>query len=359
MPNIRRSSLAMELFVDIGERSYPIIIEKGLFSKLGVEVRKYYKEKKIFILTDVNVDSYYGEEVVKVLEETGFQVEKLVLLPGENTKSFNTLPVIYNKMLEFKLTRSDLLITLGGGVIGDLGGFVAATYLRGIDFIQCPTTLLAQVDSSVGGKVGVDLFQGKNLIGNFYHPKAVLIDPKVLDTLEHRYFKDGMAEVIKYGCIKDEELFKRLKGYSGKLEIIHSIEEIIYRCCDIKRQFVEKDERDKGERMILNFGHTIGHGIEQFYNYQRYSHGEAVAIGMYEITKRSEALGITKKGTAEEIKAILINQGLPYEMDMEIHKIIESITLDKKNFSDTLKVILLKNIGSPIIFNTSIEFFKN
>ena len=347
----------MELKVDLGERSYPILIEKGLLNRLGTEIKKVYTGKKIFVLTDHNVNRYYGKKVVKELEDLEYEVKLLSLTPGEATKSFYTLPTVYNELLDFRLTRSDLIITLGGGVIGDLGGFVASTFLRGVDFIQIPTSLLAQVDSSVGGKVAVDLEKGKNLVGSFYQPKAVFIDPEVLNTLEDKFFIDGMAEVIKYGCIKDKALFEFLLGLKSKSETINSIDKIIHRCCYIKSKVVENDEKDTGERMLLNFGHTLGHAIEQYYNYTTYSHGEAVAIGMYEITKISEAKGISKVGTAELIKDILVQYGLPYEMDIKIEDILVGIKVDKKNLGKSLNLILLKNIGESKIYKTTEEFF--
>ncbi|GAB6168059.1 3-dehydroquinate synthase [Clostridium carnis] len=348
----------MKLTVDLKENSYDIIIEKGLISRIGKEVKKVFSGNKIFILTDKNVDKFYGENLETNLIKEGFKVKKLILNPGEETKSFNTLPFIYNELLDFKITRSDLIITLGGGVIGDLGGFVASTFLRGIDFIQFPTSLLAQVDSSVGGKVGVDLEKGKNLVGSFYHPKAVFIDPNVLNTLSDRFFNDGMAEVIKYGLIKDKKLFYKLKSYENKEEVINNIEKIIHNCCTIKKIVVEKDEKDKGERMLLNFGHTIGHAIEQYFNYKKYTHGEGVAIGMFEITKISEELKLTNKGTSEEIKDLLIKYNLPYKMDIDISEILSTIALDKKNLDNNLNVILLKEIGESYIYKTNVEFFR-
>lgn len=348
----------MNLKVNLGEKSYDINIEKGLFTEIAKEVKSVYSGRKIFILTDNNVNKYYGDKIQNNLIEAGFEVEKLVLKAGEATKAFETLPKVYDSMLDFKITRSDLLIALGGGVIGDLAGFVAATFLRGISFIQCPTSLLAQVDSSVGGKVAVDLKKGKNLIGAFYHPKKVIIDPLVLDTLEDRYFRDGMAEVIKYGCIKDKNFFEFLESLKTKEEVMNNIEYIIHNCCNIKRIVVENDEFDKGERMLLNFGHTIGHGIEQYYNYETYSHGEGVAIGMYEITKLSEEKGISPKGTSQKIKNILIQYGLPYKSEIDLDKILDAIMLDKKNLGSILNIILLKNIGESIIYKTNIEFFK-
>lgn len=346
----------MELIVDLKERSYPIIIEKGLIDKISEKVKNVYKGKKIFILTDENVNKYYGKKVVSALSEY-FDVKLVSLKAGEETKNFNTLPMVYNELLDFNLTRSDLIITLGGGVIGDLGGFVASSYLRGIDFIQVPTSLLAQVDSSVGGKVAVDLERGKNLVGSFYHPKAVLIDPEVLNTLDNRFFIDGMAEVIKYGCIKDKMFFEFLYEMENNSDVIDNMERVIHKCCDIKRIVVESDEKDKGERMLLNFGHTLGHAIEQYYNYTKYTHGEAVAIGMYEITKISEAKGLTVKGTAERIKEILIKYNLPYKMDVNIEDILDTINLDKKKLGKSLNLIILKEIGNSEIYKTTTEFF--
>jgi len=339
----------MKLTVDLSHSSYDIIIQKGLLNYLSKEISEVFKGKKIFILTDKNVDKFYGDRVFKELSDFGYDTNKLVLEAGEETKSFFTLPKIYDELLNFKLTRSDLIITLGGGVIGDLGGFVASTYLRGIPFIQVPTTLLAQVDSSVGGKVGIDLDRGKNLVGSFYHPKKVIIDPEVLKSLSDRVFNDGMAEVIKYGCIKDKEFFDKLMKYKDKEEVMNNIEYIIHNCCKIKKEVVEKDEKDTGERMLLNFGHTIGHAIEKYYKYNKYTHGEAVAIGMYEITKISEASFETEKGTADIIKNILIKYNLPYKLDIALNEIKETISLDKKNINNKLNLIFLNKVGESKI----------
>ena len=348
----------MELKVDLKDRSYPIIIEKGLINRVSEEIRKVYKGKKIFIITDDNVNKYYGGKISEELKKNDFEVKLLALKPGEETKNFNTLPIVYNELLDFNLTRSDLIIALGGGVIGDLAGFVASTYLRGVDFVQIPTSLLAQVDSSVGGKVAVDLDRGKNLVGSFYHPKCVLIDPEVLNTLDNRFFIDGMAEVIKYGCIKDKQFFDYLEKMENSQQLINNMEVVIHKCCDIKRQVVENDEKDKGERMLLNFGHTLGHAIEQYYNYTKYSHGEGVAIGMYVISKISEEKGLTKKGTSQRIKDILVKYNLPYELDVNIEETLEAINLDKKKLGNDLNVIILKEIGNSEIYKTTAEFFK-
>lgn len=348
----------MELKVDLKDKSYQIIIEKGLINRVSEEISRVYKGKKIFIITDDNVNKYYGGKISEELKKNGFEVNLLSLKPGEETKNFNTLPIVYDELLDFKLTRSGLIIALGGGVIGDLAGFVASTYLRGIDFVQIPTSLLAQVDSSVGGKVAVDLDRGKNLVGSFYHPKCVLIDPEVLNTLDNRFFIDGMAEVIKYGCIKDKQFFDYLEKMGNKKQLINNMELVIHKCCDIKRQVVENDEKDRGERMLLNFGHTLGHAIEQYYNYTKYSHGEGVAIGMYVISKISEEKGLTKKGTSQRIKDILVKYNLPYELDVNIEETLEAINLDKKKLGNDLNVIILKEIGNSEIYKTTAEFFN-
>lgn len=348
-----------KLVVNLGERSYPLLIEKGLLDRVGEKIRNIYHGIKIVIVTDEHVNNYYGNKIEENLKQFQYEVYRIVLPPGEETKSFQMLTEIYNQFLDCKLTRSDLIVALGGGVIGDIAGFAASTYLRGVPYVQIPTSLLSQVDSSVGGKVAVDLARGKNLVGSFYHPKLVLIDPNVLDTLEDRFFWDGMAEVIKYGCIKDVALFNELKGYQTKEQVMENIEQIIYRCCEIKKDIVEQDERDTGERMLLNFGHTLGHAVETLYQYKKYTHGEAVAIGMYEISRRAEEKGLTASGVAEEIKELVTQYHLPYKLELpEMTPFLQTIQLDKKNLNHVLNVILLKHLGQSYIYKTTIDFFK-
>lgn len=260
-------------------------------------------------------------------------------------------------MLEAKISRSDLVIALGGGVIGDLAGFAASSYLRGVRLVQIPTSLLAQVDSSVGGKVAVDLPEGKNLVGAFYQPSLVLIDPLVLNTLKERFINDGMGEVIKYGCIKDADLFSTLESHSSFEDLKEELPAIITRCVDIKRMVVENDQFDTGERMLLNFGHTLAHTIEQHFHYRRESHGEAVAIGMYQITRIAEEKGLTPKGTAERIQKVLKTYGLPFECGLTLGTLTEAIALDKKNLNGNLNVILLHEIGDSYIEAADIQFF--
>ncbi|MEW8955242.1 3-dehydroquinate synthase [Clostridium sp.] len=348
-----------KLRVNLKENSYDILIDKGILSTIGTEVRKVFSGNKIAIITDENLESYYKKVIEKSLLEEGFNVKTIVLKPGEKTKDFSTLPYIYEEILDFNLTRSDLIIAFGGGVIGDIAGFVSATYLRGISFIQVPTSLLAQVDSSVGGKVAVDLHRGKNLVGAFYQPKLVIIDVNVLNTLEDRFFNDGMAEVIKYGCIKDKKLFSMLCNLNGREEVMEYIEDIVYKCCDIKREVVERDERDTGERMILNFGHTLGHAIEKYYNYETFTHGEAVAVGMHLITTLSEEKQLTKKGVSSLLKQILIKYNLHYNIDIkDKNSLMENIKLDKKNLNNSLNLICIKDIGECCILKEDMSFFE-
>lgn len=338
------------LSINLPDTSYSIYIKKGLLDEVGCKIKKIYTGQKIAIVTDDNVYKLYGDKIKNVLERNNFKIKFIVIKNGEKSKSINVLQDIYNGFLNFNLTRSDLIITLGGGVVGDIGGFAAATFLRGVPFIQIPTTLLSQIDSSIGGKVAVNLGRGKNLIGNFYHPKAVFIDPEVLKTLDKRVFNDGLSECIKYGCIKDEGLFSKLLNYASYEELYKNIEYIIYSCCSIKKEFVEHDEKDTGKRMILNFGHTIGHAIEQYFNYDVYTHGEAVAIGMYIIVNNSEIIGETKKGTAKKIKELLIKYNLPWNVEkMDMNEIIKTINLDKKRDGNNINLILIKDVGESFI----------
>lgn len=320
----------MKLTVDLGRILIRSILKNGILAKPWRTCKRSVSGKKIMIVSDDNVFPLYGKIITKALSDSGFECHSFVLPHGEPTKSFQSLPKIYEALINAKLTRSDLLIALGGGVIGDLAGFAASSYLRGIKFVQIPTSLLAQVDSSVGGKVAVDLPQGKNLVGAFYHPKAVIIDPDVLNTLPDHFISDGMGEVIKYGCIKDKELFELLCRHTSFDDLKPKLTQIIARCVDIKRIVVEADQFDLGERILLNFGHTLAHTIEQHFNYERESHGEAVGIGMYQITKIAEEKGLTTSGCAEQIKKALEIYKLPDNSNLPIDVLTDAISLDKK-----------------------------
>lgn len=347
----------MELTVHLGEKSYPIKIARGILKEASKYIADVCPRGKIMIVSDDSVFALYGETLLQELRGR-YECFQTVIPHGESSKSFQMLPTIYSAMLEAKMSRSDLVIALGGGVVGDLTGFAAATYMRGVPYVQIPTSLLAQVDSSVGGKTAVDLPEGKNLVGAFYHPKLVLIDPDVLDTLPERYLIDGMGEVIKYGCIKDRELFDRIRNAGSFEGLKPQMTEIIYRCVDIKRQVVEQDQFDVGERMLLNFGHTLAHAIEQYYHYERESHGEAVAIGMYQITKISEEKGLTKQGCAVQIQNTLKQYGLPTECGIEMEALLAAVKHDKKNLNHCLNLVLLKEIGDSVVYPTEAGFFN-
>ena len=247
------------LTVALPGREYDILIERGLLNRVGEQLRAVLPgASRLFVVTDSHVGPIYLEQLEEQIKGAGFCVSTCTVPAGESSKSPEQLAVLWEQMMAAGLTRSDAVVALGGGVVGDLAGFAAATVLRGVDFVQIPTTLLAQVDSSVGGKVAVDLRAGKNLAGAFWQPKLVLMDPDVLDTLPDAIFADGMAEVIKYGCIQDAAFFDFLARRSSRREIMAEIEHVLYTCCDLKRKVVVEDERDTGARMILNFGHTLG-----------------------------------------------------------------------------------------------------
>ena len=344
------------LSINLSQKQYSIMIKKNLLTEIGEHLHSTYSNKKIAVVTDTTVDALYGNLLIKSLSSQGFSVTKIVIPVGEKSKSMTMLEYLYGEFLDFKLSRSDLIIAFGGGVVGDLVGFAAATFLRGVPYIQIPTTLLAQIDSSVGGKVAVNLPNGKNLIGTFYHPEAVYIDPALLSTLPMRVLRDGIAEVIKYSAISETELFNDLSRYQNEQEFLANVESVITTCCQIKQTFVEKDEKDTGVRMTLNFGHTIGHGIENYFNYETYTHGEGVAIGMARITAASEALGLTKPGTAAALIELIEKYGLPITAtDYNPKALLESITLDKKNTNNALHIILLESIGKTLIHKIKID----
>lgn len=343
-----------ELLVALSEgRSYDITIEKGILSRCGQEIRKVYNGSQVCVITDSNVAPLYLGKVTASLKEAGFQVKTMAFAAGEKSKNMETLVSLYDGMLSplpFPMTRGGLVVALGGGVVGDMVGFAAATLFRGIPFVQIPTTLLAQVDSSVGGKVAVDLKQGKNLAGAFYQPKAVLIDPETLDTLPDRVFQDGLAEVVKYGVLGDERLFSLLESCKDRQELMTHMEEIVYTCCDAKRTIVERDEKDTGDRMLLNFGHTLGHAYEKLGNYEVYMHGEAVSCGMVKILAIGEEQGFTEKGTADRVKALLSRFGLPVEPEaIPPEALRQVLAYDKKGNGGMLTVVLCRKMGESFL----------
>ena len=337
------------LRVDLPGRSYDIEIQRGLLSRAGARCRALLpRAERLYLVTDSNVAPLYGERVEKSLGQAGFQVRTGVIPAGEPSKSPEQLVRLWEDMMDFGLTRTDAVIALGGGVVGDLAGFAAATVLRGIDYVQIPTTLLSQVDSSVGGKTAVDLRAGKNLAGAFWQPRGVLMDPDTLATLPDRTFSDGMAEVIKYGCIFDRAFFDFLAARPSRGALMADMEHILYICCDLKRAVVVQDERDTGERMLLNFGHTLGHAYELAGRYETWTHGEAVAAGMVLAARLGVRLGITPAEVPEQIAAALSPLGLPTRIDCGRETYAAAIGRDKKGAGEDISLIVLEELGHAV-----------
>ncbi len=345
--------------VELGDKSYDILLERGVLARAGRELTNRFPCKRWMIVTDGNVNALYGDSVASSLEDAGLPASRLVLPAGESTKSLMMLERTYHALCAAGISRGDGILSLGGGVIGDLAGFAAATYLRGIPYVQAPTSLLAQVDSAVGGKVAVDLPEGKNLVGSFYQPKLVLLDPDTLMTLPDKYFSDGMGEVIKYGCIRDASLFQLLLERPGREALQPYMHEIIARCVAIKADIVSRDEHDTGERMVLNFGHTLGHAIEALQGYEGLSHGEAVAVGMHLVCRLAEEKGLTEEGTADAVRDCLTAHGLPASVKLyQPERLFDILGRDKKNLGRALHVVLLKRIGESWLYDTSPDFFQ-
>jgi len=321
---------------------YDIHIGEGLLNEVGKYLTSY-AGKKAFVISDTKVAPLYGEIVLAALGGADITATLTAVPEGEGSKSPEMLLYLYGKMAETGLSRQDVVLALGGGVVGDLAGFAAATYMRGVDFVQLPTTLLAQVDSSVGGKVAIDLPQGKNMAGTFYNPKLVLADISTLDTLEPRQWSAGMAEVIKYGCIRDQELFWQI--VKGKEQ--QDITALVARCIAIKQEYVAADPYDQGIRAQLNFGHTLGHAIESALGYDGILHGEGVAIGMAAAARLSETMALAPTGTAQAIEDLLLHYGLPVKAPEADRKVVAAaLQLDKKGAG---RLVLLKEIGEAMV----------
>ena len=336
--------------VELGERSYDISIGSNVLDGIGDNLRSFGLSPTVAIISNPTVFSLYGDRVSGSIKQAGFDLITVIIPDGEEYKDLLWVQHIYDDLLRHRLDRSSALIALGGGVIGDITGFAASTYMRGISCIQVPTTLLAQVDSSVGGKTGVNHKLGKNIIGTFWQPGLVWVDVETLKTLPQRELLAGFAEVIKYGVICDQELFDFLEANRDKMMNLDddALTHIIKRSCEIKADVVSKDEREAGLRAILNYGHTIGHAIETVTGYTRFLHGEAVAIGMFLEARLSQILNFIDKDQVSRIKALIDSYGLPSGMpvDIDAKNILASMQLDKKAIAGNLKFILPEKIGS-------------
>lgn len=324
-------------------KSYNIYIGDDLLGTVGERIKNVLGVCSAAVITDDNVNALYADKVISSLEEAGFRTVKFVFPHGEDSKGIAVYSEILSFLAENHITRTDMLISLGGGIPGDMGGFAAATFLRGIKFVQLPTTLLSAVDSSVGGKTAVNLEAGKNLVGAFYQPDMVICDYTTLDSLPNEIFADGCAEVIKYGAIMDAEFFAFLKNN----DIKENIEYVITRCVEMKRDIVNEDEKESGIRAILNFGHTIGHAIEINSKFE-ISHGSAVAIGMMIASKGAYSLGMCDCDISEEIKEVLIKNNLPVSCDFSAEALYNVSCSDKKRSGNSIKLIVPEKMGKCV-----------
>jgi len=334
--------------VGLGERSYRIYFGRDVLGEIGACCRDMETGGNVAVVTNPVVGAYYLDPVKAALAEAGYTVYEVEIPDGEEYKNLDTLKSIYDRLIGFGLDRSSLLVALGGGVVGDVAGFAAATYLRGIPFVQVPTTLLAQVDSSVGGKTGINHEKGKNLIGAFYQPGLVLIDAITLDTLPEREYRSGLAEVAKYGVVLDRDLFDFMWANVADLlardkdKLLH----VIKRSCSIKASIVEKDEKEAGLRAVLNYGHTLGHAVETLTGYKTYTHGEAVAIGMAQAAKISEAEGHASRADTERIWTLLRGLGLPVEIPhFQASAFYDVLMHDKKVREGGINFVFNSGIG--------------
>ncbi|HTY88420.1 MAG TPA: 3-dehydroquinate synthase [Candidatus Acidoferrum sp.] len=339
--------------VQLGARSYAIKIGAGLLERLGGECARLKLGARCAIITDTNVGRRFAKAAFNALARAGFSPSLIVVPAGETAKSLKTVQTCYDLLATHRLERKSFIVALGGGVVGDLAGFVAATYLRGIAFVQVPTTLLAQVDSSVGGKVGVNLKAGKNLVGAFYQPRLVLCDLDTLKTLPEREYRSGLAEVIKYGIIYDAKLFVQIERDMPKLlrRQPGTLVGVVARCCEIKADVVGQDETESGLRAILNFGHTIGHAIENISGYGKYLHGEAIAIGQVAAAGLSaRVLGLSERDV-HRIAGLFKRTGLPVAIKLKTlqrKRLLVAMKLDKKVSGGEVKFVLARKIGRVV-----------
>lgn len=346
--------ISMEIVRVTASKEYNVNIGSGFLDSIGEKIKEVKRPCRVVLISDDTVSSLYGERVKRSLADSGYSVCEFIVPHGEESKSF----VNYEKILEYcaenSITRTDLFVALGGGVVGDLTGFVASTYLRGVDFVQIPTTVLAMVDSSVGGKTAINLKTGKNLCGAFYQPIAVFADCEALKTLPQETFNEGCAEIIKYGMILDKDFLAFLQTN----EIKENIEYVIKRCVEIKRDVVSRDEFEKGERKLLNFGHTIGHAIEKCSNLT-ISHGNAVAIGMVIATKGAYEVGMSEEDFSDVLLPILKKNNLPTTCEFSAEELYAASLSDKKRSFDTMSLIVPEELGLCKIMKLPVEDLQN
>jgi 3-dehydroquinate synthase len=344
-----------KIAVNLPQDSYDIDIASGNLLNLGKQMQQLNVGNKVLLVSNQEVFDFYGDICLRSLTDAGFTTSTHLIPAGESYKNLGSIEQLYDTAYRERLERTSTFVALGGGVIGDMTGFAAATWLRGINFVQVPTSLLAMVDASIGGKTGVNYPQGKNLIGAFYQPKLVLIDPDVLQTLPVKEFRAGMAEVIKYGVIWDGDLFTKLEQAQGidsfgsiDLELLNTI---LIRSCQAKADVVGQDEKEAGLRAILNYGHTIGHAVESLTNYEQFVHGEAVAIGMVAAANIAAQMNLWTQAEVDRQNVLIAKAGLPTQIppELEIDSILESLQSDKKVKAGKVRFILPTEIGKVII----------
>lgn len=351
--NTKKTGVPERVRVELGERSYDILIGEGLLARAAEHLRPLKLGSHGVIITDTNVEPLYAGALRDALAKGGFSVEMLNVPAGEPSKSLRQANRLFEKLPSLGLDRQSFVIALGGGVVGDLAGFVAASYLRGLALVQVPTSLLAQVDSSVGGKVGVNLPQGKNLVGAFYQPRLVLADTGALKTLPKKELRAGFAEVIKHGAIRDLKFFKWLEKEYRQVFALEpkAVAHVVRRCCEIKAEVVSADERESGLRAILNFGHTLGHAMETLSDYSGLLHGEAISMGMCAGAQLSMRRGGFSKAEAKRLCGLIAASGLPTRLGKTFKpgELLEATRLDKKARAGKLRFVLLKRLGEAFI----------
>ena len=332
--------------------SYEIRIGFKIIDRIALIIAKNHKANRYVLITDDCVGSLYGKQMMGSFKDVGLNINLIEFPKGESSKKINTVLDIVGKLLELGADRGTMLIALGGGVVGDLVGFIASIYMRGIPYIQIPTTLIGQVDSSIGGKTAIDLPVGKNLLGTFCQPRAVFADLNFLETLPEKEFNNGLAEIIKYGIIEDEKMFRMLEDNIDTIKSRDSalLTKIVENCCRIKKSIVEIDEKEQGLRRLLNFGHTLGHAIEAISKYI-ISHGECVALGMIAAARISEKKKYLDAVQVKRIEEIILRAGLPAKIpqDISVDDIISKLAMDKKKKNDVVQFVLLKKIGMPFV----------
>lgn len=346
-----------KIHINLGKDSYDIVIDSGLIRRAGDAVSSLTGAHDAAIITEDGIDRLYGIDLVKSLESAGIRTQMIVVPSSEKSRSLSIVNRVYGALVDFGLPSDGVLIALGGRVVGDITGFVAATYHRGIAYIQFPTSVLSQIGSAIGGKITLDITAGKNLVGTFYQPRAVYIDPGMAKTLPRKYLHNGMGEAVKLGCVCDKELFELFEKANSDMDLLRVLPEIIRRCCTIKAHYVEIDPTGKKERRLLDFGHTIGGAIERCCRYddKTITHGEATAIGMYLVTKRAELLGLTTRGTTSRLEYVLKSLSLPTETHIAPEILAADMARSKHVKEGKLQLALMKEIGQGFLKEVTVE----